>query len=170
VQSAVLAQAAAGPLCVQVTSVSDAKCTGGSCKSSQVPPAVPFPTPPSNVLIPAAGISKVTMSNGGTTSVTITLKAGVTFNYYDPLDTAMASPVGSKTATSLTVPIYTITNAVGGSCAAVGTYVFPPSSVPAKAIWNYTTLSNEGSGGIHNFPWTNSVLQATMAQIGAWAP
>ena len=34
----------------------------------------------------------------------------------------------------------------------------------AKAIWNYITLYREGSFGIHNPGFTNSVIGATMAQ------
>jgi hypothetical protein len=184
VTGAVTTAAASNPLCVQVASISDPRCTGGSCKSSQVVPAVPFPVPPSNVQIAAGNVASVTMSSGGSTSVTITLtSAGPSFNYYDPLDVAMASPIGAwpysgnTKPKNYTVPIYTIQ--VGACGASTPTYLFPVSNpgnlvpdptIPGKAIWNYTTLNNEGSGGIHNFPWTNAVIQNTLQQLGTWKP
>jgi hypothetical protein len=179
--SATVLAANAVPLCVQVGSISDAKCTGGSCKSSQVVPAVPFPTPPSNVVIPANGIASVS----GTSSLTINLKAGLNIPYYDPLDVNMQTVIGTTAGLKkLSVSSYTMfplpagtTTCNGVAGQAGNTPVFPASGILAKAIWNYNSLNNEGSGGIHNFPWTNQVIQATMAQLstvpgatGAWVP
>jgi hypothetical protein len=190
VTTAITSAGAAGGLCVQVTSISDPSCTGGSCKSSQVPSAVPFPVPPSSVWIPQSGIASVTMSSAGTTSVTINVQAGIAIPYFDPVTLRQVGTT-KATTTKLTVPIYTILQGIAqSSCASGGVagggvvgnpsnQVFPVSnpngltpdpSIPAKAIWNYVTLNNEGSGGIHNFPWTNAVLQATLAQLGSWKP
>ncbi len=188
VTSAVLAanNASTGTaLCVNV-SVTDSRCTGGSCKSYQVPTAVPFPTPPSTVELPAGAITGVTPSASSDT-VTLTISAsaaaGLNFPYYDPLDVNDLNQIGTwpvptafnskSKATSLSVPMYTIYPAPAGGCLptnVVSNYVFPPSSVQAKAIWNYATLSNEGSGGIHNFDWSNQVIQATMEALGASSP
>ncbi len=184
VKGAITTAAATNPLCVQVGSVSDPRCTGGSCKSSQVAPAVPFPVPPSNVQIAAGNVASVTMSNGGTTSVTITLTAaGPAFNYYDPLDVTMSNPIGTWPYSGNTKPknysVSMSTIQVGACGAASPVYLFPVSNpgnvspdptIPGKAIWNYVMLSNEGSGGLHNFPWTNSVIQATLTQLGTWKP
>ena len=175
---------AAGPLCVQVSSISNPACTGGTCKSSQIPAAVPFPLPPSTVLIPKGGVTSAAMSSAGSTTVTLTLGSGVTFDYFDLRSLAK---VGTTTSTKLSVAMYTIlTGVTAGTCVGTsptvpgtGTQLFPAAnpgsltpdpSIVSKAIWNFATLSNEGSGGIHNFPWTNAVIQATQAQIGNWKP
>jgi hypothetical protein len=164
----VMAAAAAGPLCVRVSGISDTRCTGNSCASSQVPTAVPFPLPPSSVQIPQGGIASVTMSSGGTTTVTINLTAAApAFPYFDPQSLAQIGtfPAPGGNAKKLTVAIYTIQE---GACgAATPVYMFPTSDDLVKAIWNYVTLQNEGSGGIHNFPWTNAVLGATMQHVNA---
>ena len=121
-------------------------------------------------------------SGGGTTTATINLSAPPSFPYYDPLDVSMSSaigtwpPPGNASPKKISAPIYTIYTLPPGAttCAGVATppsvYLFPATDVPAKAIWNYVTLSNEGSGGIHNFPWTNQVIQASMSALGAWKP
>ncbi|MFI5299761.1 MAG: carboxypeptidase regulatory-like domain-containing protein [Polyangiales bacterium] len=182
---------AANGLCVQVSSISDANCTGGSCKSSQVVPAVPFPVPISNVWIPAGQITAVT---GSSTTATITLKTGLNIPYFDPKTLAYVSTTSGTV--KMSVPIYTIvtgvtdpttcagsSTAMGGIVGTTANQLFPastpagfvagsgpdPSIIP-KAIWNYNMLSNEGSGGLHNFPWTTAVLQATLTQLGTWAP
>jgi hypothetical protein len=158
-------------LCVQVTSISNAACTGGSCKSTQVVPAVPFPLPASNVLIPAGDIlpTGVTASAGSTT-VKLALATAVSVPQYDPLDTGMLHNLGNVSLKSISVPIYTIVTAVGGACPspATGTYVFPPSDVPAKAIWNDVELTNEDSKGIHNFGFTMDAISATEAKLAPY--
>jgi len=187
-------------LCVRVTGISDAKnCAGGSCASSQVPSAVPFPLAPSTVWLPPGSVSSVSLTSSGvaspSTSVTLILNApnSLVIPEIDPHSLAKVGNVTSPS--SISVPIYTIQVGTGGvsgqpSCGltedggafassvldnvqhvadagAVGGYVYLPSTVTAKAVWNYTMLANEGSGGIHNFPWTNAVISATEAAISA---
>ena len=180
---------ASGGLCVQVAGISDANCTGGSCESSVVPTAVPFPVPPSNVWIPQGGVASATMSGADSTSVTINLSSGVAIPYFDPKTRALIGT--SSGTTKLSVPIYAILTGVaqascasggvasGGVVGTPGSQLFPAAnpgglvpdpSVPSKAIWNYATLDREGSYGLHNFPWTSAVLSATQAQIGSFKP
>jgi len=198
----VTALAAANGLCVRASSISDPACTGGSCASSQVPTAVPFPIAPSNVWIPAGTISAVSFTSpSDSASITLKANSGITIPYFDPkvnitgpaintLPNATVTTCASATSTcKLSVAIYTIQVGTGGvsgatSCGAAfvpaapfaantqtvqGTayagYVYLPSTVTAKAVWNYNMLTNEGSGGIHNFPWTNAVLGATEEAI-----
>ncbi len=178
-----------GGLCVQVSGIGDPNCAGGSCKSSQIPTAVPFPVPPSNVWIPENGIASVTMSGADSTSVAIDVSAGIDIPYFDPQTLALVgTKVGAKT---LSVAIYTILTGVPqATCSSGGTagggvvgntanQLFPASnpsnltpdpSIPSKAIWNWATLKGEGSGGIHNLPWTNAVISATSAQLARWKP
>ena len=175
-------------VCIQ-TSVSNAACTGGTCKSSQVVPAVPFPLPAGTVYIAPNTILAATFSG---TNATLTLAApGVSFPYYDVTDTLMKTAKGTATkVTSMTAPIYTMWMTKTGSCgtgfgspngnanggnwgsggAAEGLYLYPPTDVPSKAIWNYTLLTGEDSNGIHNFPFTTQVINATMTQLQGWTP
>jgi hypothetical protein len=88
-------------------------------------------------------------------------------------------------ATGLTAPI--VANALVGSPAnwagiTVPTALFPAldavngsganpnwQTIVAKAIWNYNELTNEDSYGIHNFPFTTAVFEATMQQLSNYA-
>ena len=175
-------------LCVRVSSISNALCTGGSCTSTQIPTAIPFPVPPSNVWLPPGTVKSVTLS-GPSDSVTLNLNTNtLSIPYFDPQQ--ISTQVGTLSApTKVTVAIYTILAGSGGvsgspGCGAAfvpapafasnkqpvqGTltagYVYPPSTVTAKAVWNYNMLTNEGSGGIHNFPWTNAVIGGTEEAI-----
>jgi hypothetical protein len=184
VPQAVMAADASGGLCVQVTGISDAKCVGGSCKSAQVLTAVPFPVPPSSVWIPQSGIKSVTQSAPDSTSVTIVLLAGQNIPYFDAQTLQQVGTTSNTT--KLSVAIYTILpqsasvtqatcvpaapSAGGGIVGSASTQLFPASSVLPKAIWNYAMLDREGSYGIHNYPWTNAVLQATLTAVGQWQP
>ena len=180
---------ASGGLCVQVTGISDLSCAGGSCSSSVVPSAVPFPVPPSNVWIPQGSVASVAMPGADGTSVTITLTAGLAIPFFDPQTRSLVGTTSG--ATQVSVPIYTILAGVpqascssggiagGGVVGTPASQVFPATnpgntgpdpSIPSKAIWNYATLDREGSYGIHNLPWTNAVLQATQAQLASWKP
>jgi hypothetical protein len=175
-------------LCVRASSISNALCTGGSCASSQVPTAVPFPVPPSNVWLPPGTIKSVSLNNPSD-SVTLNLNTNtLSIPYFDPQQITVQ--IGTLTAPAkLTVAISTILAGSNGASGSVscgssfqpaapfaanvqtvqGTqyagYVYLPSTVTAKSVWNYTLLNNEGSGGIHNFPWTNSVINATQQAI-----
>jgi hypothetical protein len=177
---------ASGGLCVRVSGISNALCTGGSCASSQIPTAIPFPVPPSNVWLPT-GIIKSVSFGGPSTTATLNLNANtLSIPYYDPQN--IGTQIGTLTnPTKVSVAIYTILAGTGGSSGTTGCgmtpyaqfasngqvvqgttyfgYVYLPSTVTAKAIWNYNMLTNEGSGGIHNFPWTTAVLSATEAAI-----
>jgi hypothetical protein len=134
----------------------DGTTLSGTCNSSWVAPAVPFPNPPSNVAISAAP-SAITRGTGST-SVVLTLSAPVTVQPVSPVDGSSAgAPVTIAAGKTITVPLKSIM--VGAS------YVLPPSSYTAKAIWNYALLNNEGSLGIHNFPFVNAVLSATNAAL-----
>ncbi len=175
-------------LCVR-TSVSNPACTGGSCASSQVPTAVPFPLAPSTVWVPAGDVASVSLSSHGAVgpsdNVTLKLTTPVSFDYFDP-EQQITTSMGTTSLSSLSVAISTIQVGVPGTGASnspscgmtlaapfagnmqtvagigpTGGYVYLPSTVTAKAVWNFTLLSNEGSGGIHNFPWTNAVINAT---------
>lgn len=186
----ILALNTSNGLCVRASSISNALCTGGSCASSQVPTAVPFPVPPSNVWLPAGSVKSVTLSSGPSDSVTLNLTATNTvaaIPYFDPQ--LITTQIGTLPTpiTKLTVAIYTIQVGSGGasgttSCGiapapefasnvqtvqgtSYGGYVYLPSTVTAKAVWNFNMLSNEGSGGIHNFPWTNAVISGTEEAI-----
>jgi predicted CXXCH cytochrome family protein len=174
-------------LCVRVSSISNATCTGGSCASSQVPTAVPFPIAPSNVWLPPGTIKSVTLSGGPSTSVTLNLNSNaLSIPYYDPQQ--ITKQVGTLSSpTKITVAIYTIMAGSGGASGSTGCgmsaapafasnvqtvqgtpyagYVYLPSTTTAKAIWNINMLNNEGSGGIHNFPWTTAVLNATTQAV-----
>jgi hypothetical protein len=175
-------------LCVRASSISNALCTGGSCASTQIPTAIPFPVPPSNVWLPPGTVKSVAV-NGPSTSVTLNLNTNtLSIPYFDPQQ--IATQVGTLTApTKLTVAIYTIQAGTGGVSGAVSCgpgfvpaaafasnnqtvqgkaypgYVYLPSTVTAKAVWNYNMLTNEGSGGLHNFPWTNAVIGNTEQAI-----
>jgi hypothetical protein len=171
-----------------VSSITNALCTGGSCASSQVPTAVPFPVPLSNVWLPPGTIKSVSL-NGPSDNATLNLNTNnLSIPYYDPQQ--ITTQVGTLASpTKITVAISTIQAGSGGASGSVscggsfspatqfasnfqtvqGTqyagYVYLPSTVTAKSVWNYTLLSNEGSGGIHNFPWTNAVISATKQAI-----
>ncbi len=175
-------------LCVRASGIASPLCTGGSCASSQVPAAVPFPIAPSNVWLPPGTIKSVALG-GPSTSVTLNLNANtLSIPYFDPQQ--ITTQVGTLTApVKLSVAIYTIQAGSGGvggttSCGAAfvpapafagntqtvqGTayagYVYLPSTVTAKSVWNWNMLSNEGSGGLHNFPWTTAVISATQAAV-----
>jgi hypothetical protein len=176
-------------LCVRATGIRDAHCSGGSCASSQVATAVPYPLAPSTVWIPPGTVTSVTVASPSDT-VTLNLKAanGLAVPYYDPRQ--IGTQIGSLSSPAkLSVAISTIQAGTGGasgstSCGAAfvpdarfagnkqtvqgvayGGYVYPPSSITAKSVWNYVLLANEGSGGIHNLPWTKAVIGATQQAL-----
>jgi hypothetical protein len=175
-------------LCVRVTGIADNNCTGASCASSQVPTAVPFPIAPSNVWLPAGTVKSLSFSSPST-SVSLTLNTNtLSIPYFDPI--RIATQIGTLSAPAkVSTAIYTIMAGSGGvsgsnGCGAafvpaapfasntqmvqgapVAGYVYLPSTVTAKAVWNNTQLNNEQSFGIHNLPWTNAVIGATEAAI-----
>jgi hypothetical protein len=56
------------------------------------------------------------------------------------------------------------TNGTTAGTQPINTYPISLTGNLAKAIWNYITLNREGSFGIHNPGFTNTVIGATMAQ------
>jgi hypothetical protein len=160
VKSVLLAQT--GSLTVQVSGVT---CTPVdkvkvSCASSVVPSQIPPLNPPSTITVPMSAIQAATIVRNGTTlSVTFATGTTVSVPYFDPRYPANypASPLGTATLGKISVAIRGIMN---GS-----TYLFPPSSISAKAIWNAQLLKNDGASPIHNLPFVNAVIGNTNAQL-----
>jgi hypothetical protein len=93
--------------------------------------------------------------HGGLTTLVFTLASPVTFTVYNAAGAAQ-TPV---TLTKLNVALPTVQ--------AGAAPVFPGSSVLAKAIWNEQLLHNDGTLGVHNFPFYRQVLSATSVQVSA---
>jgi hypothetical protein len=51
--------------------------------------------------------------------------------------------------------------------AAPGAPLFPADGVLAKALWNEELLRNDGTRGVHNLPFYQAVIDATLAQVRA---
>jgi hypothetical protein len=114
-------------------------------------------TSASNVTLSAAPVSiarpQPVPQHGGLATLILTLASPITFEGYD----AAGHDAGSVTTSTIAVSL--------ASVKANGAPVFPGSHVIAKAIWNEQMLHNDGTLGIHNLPFTQSVIDATTARL-----
>ena len=112
---------------------------------------------PSNVVLTAAPISigrpQPIPHHGGLSTLVFTMASAVTFEAYD----ASGADKGPLTLSTFDVELAGVQ--VGAAP------LFPGSSIIAKAIWNEELLHNDGTLGIHNLPFVDSVLASTGAQL-----
>jgi hypothetical protein len=106
------------------------------------------------------------------TSTVNSIVSGVLLEDSSNLQITLANPIQIQwTDGTAPVAVQTFIIALTSVRSDDGTGLVPVNTYPvsltgnvAKAIWNYITLYREGSFGIHNPGFTNSVIGATMAQ------
>jgi hypothetical protein len=114
-------------------------------------------TAPSNVVLTAAPTSinrpQPVPAHGGLATLVLTFAQPVTFTAYDSTGVSH----GTVSLTTINVALTTVK--------ANNAALFPGSTILAKAIWNEQLLHNDGTQGIHNFPFYQGVINNTIAQL-----
>ncbi len=112
---------------------------------------------PYNVLVDLTSNSVVSgVLVEDTSNLQITLATPINIQWTDG-----SAPVAVST---FIISLTNVRSDDGTGTAATTTYPVSLTGNLAKAIWNYITLYREGSFGIHNPGFTNTVIGATMAQ------
>jgi hypothetical protein len=78
-----------------------------------------------------------------------------------PLVDTAGNPAGSVNTADIYVPAGSLANAAASAA------LFLPSSDYAKALWNWSLLTNDRTLGVHNPSFYDSVLAATAAKVAA---
>ena len=147
------------------SALAGAATTYGSYKVRIIDPATGYTssyvasgTAPSNIALAAAPVTigrpQPVPQHGGLTTLVFTMASPVTFEAFD----AAGNDKGPLTLTTFNV-------ALTGVQANGTTALFPGSTIIAKAIWNEQLLHNDGTKGIHNLPFYEAVLSATMTKL-----
>ncbi|HEX8909590.1 MAG TPA: hypothetical protein VF805_10325, partial [Anaeromyxobacteraceae bacterium] len=114
-----------------------------------------------NVAFGVADVASVAASTSGS-SLTITFTSALP----SPTTVGATSTTASVSLTSL---FWNYGTDAAPALAPSGTagLVFSPTGLIARAIWNINLLNNDGSGGLHNPTFAQTIQVNTQAKLGA---